>query len=114
VPVIDDAEERRRVVADVVGAEWNHFGGLQWTPELVAEVDADLAAGDLENHFHESVPYVQLGLLLLLGAQPDDSADDDVLIGLVKDFVPSKAAEATPAAVERTRQIGRASCRERV
>jgi hypothetical protein len=104
VPVLESVEERQRAVADVVGAEWNHFGGLQWTPEEVARVDADLAAGDEENHFHEAVPYVQFGLKLLDQARPDPSIDDEVIVALIRDFVPPRADEATPELVERVRR----------
>jgi hypothetical protein len=77
MPVRERAADRQRAVADVVHAEWHPLDGSNWTPAVVARVDADLAAGHEENHFHEAVPYVQFGLMLLAQARPDPSADDD-------------------------------------
>jgi len=86
------ASDACRAVADVVHAEWTHLDGFEWTPEIVEGVERDLAAGDLENHFHEAVPYVQFGLLTLQRTLPDGSTDDEVLPALAREFIPSEGA----------------------
>src|SRR4051794_23615316 len=103
MPVLERAADRHRVVADVVQAEWAPLDRFDWTPAIVAGVDADLAAGHEENHFHEAVPYVQFGLKALEQGHPDPSADDDLLLELARAFLPRGAGPAAPAAGTRGR-----------
>src|SRR4051812_39089271 len=105
MPVRERAADRRRAVADVVHAEWHPLDGSNWTPAVVASIDADLAAGHEENHFHEAVPYVQFGLKALEQGDSDPSADDDLLLELARAFLPRDADQATPAVVTRVRQL---------
>jgi hypothetical protein len=107
MPVLERARDRHRAVADVVRAEWHRLDGSNWTPTDVASVDADLAAGVEENHFHEAVPYVQFGLRALAQARPDPSADDDVLVALARDFFPRDADQVTAETVAHLREMRR-------
>jgi hypothetical protein len=103
--VLERAADRHRIVADVGQAEWAPLDRFDWTPAIVAGVDADLAAGHEENHFHEAVPYVQFGLKALEQGHSDPSADDDLLPELARAFLPRDADQATPAVVARVRQL---------
>jgi hypothetical protein len=105
--VLEHAADRHRAVADVVQAEWTPLDGSDWTPAVVASVDADLAGGHEENHFHEAVPYVQFGLMVLAQGRPDRSADDELLVALAREFLPRDADQATPETVARVRAVRR-------
>jgi hypothetical protein len=105
MPVRERAADRHRAVADVVQAEWHPLDGSNWTPAVVASVDTDLAAGHDEDHFHEAVPYVQFGLLVLARARPDPAADDDVLVELARSSFPREAEQVSAATVARVREL---------
>ena len=66
----------QRLVAELLAEEWDM--PRDETESLVATVAADLARQDLDNHFHEAVPFAQFALMLLedVGARPPAREDE--------------------------------------
>ena len=110
--VTTDARKRRASqVAELLADEWPDLAEANGAASLVHQVETDLARGDLDNHFHEAVPFAQFGLMLLQRVGPAGVAREgeaSLVAGVLADRFGKLDVEPTPELVARVAERMRA------